>query len=112
MPELPEVEITRRALAEELTGTRIEAVLIRTPKLRLPVPPELSYLLPGRTLREVGRRGKYLLLSCDDGWLVIHLGMGVTGIWWGIGIITWSAALISLCYVRSVLRLLPDAGRL
>jgi len=75
MPELPEVEITRRALAEELTGTRIEEVLIRTPKLRLPVPPELSDLLPGRTLREVGRRGKYLLLSCDDGWLVIHLGM-------------------------------------
>jgi formamidopyrimidine-DNA glycosylase len=75
MPELPEVEVTRRALSEELTGARIVAVVIRTPKLRLPVPTELPDLLPGRTLREVGRRGKYLLLSCDDGCLVIHLGM-------------------------------------
>jgi formamidopyrimidine-DNA glycosylase len=75
MPELPEVEVTRRALAEELTGARIVAVVIRTPKLRLPVPTELPDLLPGRTLREVGRRGKYLLLSCDNGCLVIHLGM-------------------------------------
>ena len=75
MPELPEVEVTRRALAAELTGVRIEDVLIRTPKLRLPLSPELSELLRGRTLREVARRGKDLLLSCDDGWLVIHLGM-------------------------------------
>ena len=75
MPELPEVEITRRALAGVLTGSKIEDVLIRTPKLRLPIPTELHDLLPGRTLREVCRRGKYLLLSCDDGWLVIHLGM-------------------------------------
>ena len=75
MPELPEVEVTRRALAAELTGARIVAVHIRTPKLRLPLSPELSDLLPGRTLREVSRRGKYLILSCDDGWLIIHLGM-------------------------------------
>jgi Na+-driven multidrug efflux pump len=40
-----------------------------------------------------------------------NLGLGIMGIWWGIGIITWSAALISLFYVRSVLRLLPEAGR-
>jgi formamidopyrimidine-DNA glycosylase len=75
MPELPEVEVTRRALAEELTGARIEAVVIRVPKLRLAIPSELVELLPGRMLRGVGRRGKYLLLSCGDGWLVIHLGM-------------------------------------
>jgi formamidopyrimidine-DNA glycosylase len=75
MPELPEVEITRRALAEELTGALIAQVVVRTPKLRLPVPPELPELLPGRTILRVSRRGKYLLFSCDGGWLVIHLGM-------------------------------------
>jgi formamidopyrimidine-DNA glycosylase len=75
MPELPEVEVTRRALADELTGGMIEGIVIRVPKLRLPLPAELSSLLPGRTVREVGRRGKYLLLACDDGWLIIHLGM-------------------------------------
>ena len=75
MPELPEVEVTRRALAGELTGARIEQAIVRVPKLRLPIPSELAELLPGRTLGGVGRRGKYLLLSCGDGWLVIHLGM-------------------------------------
>ncbi len=75
MPELPEVEVTRRALAEELTGDRIVGVVVRSWKLRLPVPAELPAILAGRTLREVGRRGKYLLLACDGGWLVIHLGM-------------------------------------
>ena len=75
MPELPEVEVTRRALAAELTGGRIEGVIIRSPKLRLPIPPDLPLFLPGRILQEVGRRGKYLLLTCDDGRLIIHLGM-------------------------------------
>lgn len=75
MPELPEVEVTRRALAAELTGAVIEKVVIRVPKLRLPVTAELSDLLPGRTLRNVDRRGKYLLFSLDGGFLVIHLGM-------------------------------------
>lgn len=41
-----------------------------------------------------------------------HLGLGIRGIWWGIGIVTWSAALISLGYVRSVLRLLPEREKL
>jgi formamidopyrimidine-DNA glycosylase len=75
MPELPEVEVTRRALADELTGAVIEGVVIRTVKLRLPIPPGLSLSLSGRTLRQVARRGKYLTLACDDGWLIIHLGM-------------------------------------
>ncbi len=75
MPELPEVEVTRRALAQELTGDRIEGVIIRSPKLRLPIPAELPGLLTGEILRGVGRRGKYLLLACDHGHLIIHLGM-------------------------------------
>jgi formamidopyrimidine-DNA glycosylase len=75
MPELPEVEMTRLRLGPELAGKRFDRIVIRTPKLRLPVPPELETVLPGRTLLSVGRRGKYLLLFCDGGCLIIHLGM-------------------------------------
>ncbi len=75
MPELPEVETTRRRLETELVGKRFDRVVVRTPKLRLPVPPELATILPGRTLLALGRRGKYLLFYCDGGCLVIHLGM-------------------------------------
>lgn len=75
MPELPEVETTRRRLEPELTGKKFDRVEIRTPKLRLPVPEELKTALPGRTVRALGRRGKYLLFYCDGGCLVIHLGM-------------------------------------
>lgn len=75
MPELPEVEVTRRALAAALAGRAIMQVIIRVPKLRLPVSADLAGLLPGRTLRSVERRAKYLLLFCDGGCLVIHLGM-------------------------------------
>ena len=75
MPELPEVELTRRRLERELVGKRIERVEARAQKLRLPIPPELATVLPGRTIRSVGRRGKYLLFDCEAGWLVVHLGM-------------------------------------
>ena len=75
MPELPEVELTRRRLEPELVGKRIERVVARTPKLRLPIPKELATVLPGRTIRSMGRRGKYLLLDCEAGWLIVHLGM-------------------------------------
>jgi formamidopyrimidine-DNA glycosylase len=69
------VELTRRRLERELVGKRIERVEARTPKLRLPLPRELATVLPGRTIRSVGRRGKYLLLDCESGWLIVHLGM-------------------------------------
>ncbi|HXE96859.1 MAG TPA: bifunctional DNA-formamidopyrimidine glycosylase/DNA-(apurinic or apyrimidinic site) lyase [Dongiaceae bacterium] len=75
MPELPEVELTRRRLERELVGRRIERVEVRTPKLRLPIPVELSTVLTGRTIRSVERRGKYLLFDCEEGWLIVHLGM-------------------------------------
>ncbi len=75
MPELPEVELTRRRLEREITGKRIEQVLVRAPKLRHPVPPGLEALLKGRTVRSVERRGKYLLFNCEAGWLLVHLGM-------------------------------------
>lgn len=75
MPELPEVETTRRRLEPLVVGKRFERVVIRAPKLRLPMQHHLKTVLPGRTVRGVGRRGKYLLLFCDSGSLVIHLGM-------------------------------------
>ncbi|ABL01200.1 bifunctional DNA-formamidopyrimidine glycosylase/DNA-(apurinic or apyrimidinic site) lyase [Pelobacter propionicus] len=75
MPELPEVELTRRRLERDITGKQVQQVLVRAPKLRLPVPPELEEALKGRTVRAVERRGKYLLLECEAGWLIVHLGM-------------------------------------
>jgi formamidopyrimidine-DNA glycosylase len=75
VPELPEVELTRRRLDREITGKRIDQVLVRAPMLRLPVPKELESYLKGRTVRSVARRGKYLLFNCESGWLIVHLGM-------------------------------------
>lgn len=75
MPELPEVEVTRRRLERALAGKRFSQVILRVDKLRLPVPAELAEILPGRMLRRIDRRGKYLLLDCVGGWLLIHLGM-------------------------------------
>jgi len=75
VPELPEVELTRRRLERDLVGKRIERVVMRTPKLRTLIPEELGTVLPGQTIRSVGRRGKYLLFDCESGWLIVHLGM-------------------------------------
>ena len=74
MPELPEVEVTRRGLAPHLAGRVISAVEIRQPQLRWPVPNAVRSLA-GRTVRGVRRRGKYLLVDCGDGHLILHLGM-------------------------------------
>ena len=75
MPELPEVEVTRRGIAPVLIGSRVSGGVTRTARLRYPLAPELPRLLTGQTLREVGRRGKYLLLDFAAGTLLIHLGM-------------------------------------
>lgn len=79
MPELPEVEVCRRGLLPELSGRRIESVAIRFPRLRLPIPEHLPQTLVGRTIVDIGRRGKYLLFDCRAGqargWLLLHLGM-------------------------------------
>ena len=74
MPELPEVEVTRRGLAPQLTGRTISGVAVREPRLRWPVP-RAVLSLAGRTVRTVRRRGKYLLVDCGDGHLILHLGM-------------------------------------
>ena len=74
MPELPEVEVTRRGLAPQLSGRRISGVSVREPRLRWPVPSEVLSLA-GRTVGSIRRRGKYLLVDCGDGHLILHLGM-------------------------------------
>jgi formamidopyrimidine-DNA glycosylase len=75
MPELPEVEVTRRGIAPILSGSRVADVIARTPALRYPLPANLSRILDDRPLRDVSRRGKYLLLNFGHGHLMIHLGM-------------------------------------
>jgi formamidopyrimidine-DNA glycosylase len=75
MPELPEVEITRRGIEPHITGKTITGVVLREPRLRWRVPRRLALEMQGRTVWRVGRRAKYLLLECAEGSLILHLGM-------------------------------------
>jgi formamidopyrimidine-DNA glycosylase len=75
MPELPEVEVTRRGLAAHLTGLAIADVVIRNAGLRWPIPKNLPKLLRGKTILSLKRRAKYLLMDCGNGTLILHLGM-------------------------------------
>lgn len=75
MPELPEVEVTRRGIEPLVRGRRVERVDVRTGALRWPVPPELAKTLARQQVRDVARRGKYLLFETEAGWFIVHLGM-------------------------------------
>jgi formamidopyrimidine-DNA glycosylase len=75
MPELPEVETTRRGIAPLIAGRRVTRVLVRNPRLRWRVPPALARELPGATIDSVTRRAKYLLLGTRAGTVILHLGM-------------------------------------
>ena len=75
MPELPEVEITRRGIAPDIVGQHVTTVVARTPALRYPLPTRFDRLLTGKILRKIERRGKYLLFDFDTGVLLVHLGM-------------------------------------
>lgn len=75
MPELPEVETTRRGLAPHLTGRRVLAATLRRADLRWPIAREIETLMPGRRIEAVRRRAKYLLLDTDAGSALLHLGM-------------------------------------
>lgn len=75
MPELPEVETARRGIAPHLKGQRVSAVIARDRRLRWPIPPSLLRELPGQSIEEVARRGKYLLLHTPAGTAILHLGM-------------------------------------
>lgn len=75
MPELPEVETTRRGLEPHVVGRKITAVEVREPRLRWRVPDSLPETLAGRRIDALGRRAKYLLFAAGDGTLLLHLGM-------------------------------------
>jgi len=75
MPELPEVETTRRGIASHITKHPIKSVIVRQRQLRWPIPANLNKKLAGQKIDCVERRGKYLLLQTQTGTLIIHLGM-------------------------------------
>lgn len=75
MPELPEVETTLRGIAPHLVARRVTGVTIRDRRLRWPVETGLEARLTGQRILAVARRGKYLILTCADGSLLLHLGM-------------------------------------
>jgi formamidopyrimidine-DNA glycosylase len=75
MPELPEVETSRRGIEPYCLNQKIVSVDVRQPKLRWPVEPSLTKKLKGLNVNQVERRGKYILLKTDKGSLMIHLGM-------------------------------------
>lgn len=75
MPELPEVETTRRGVEPHCVGRAIAGVVVREPRLRWPVPNQLATLLVGQIIESVERRAKYLLFRTQTGSLLVHLGM-------------------------------------
>lgn len=74
MPELPEVETTRRGIAPHVEGIRITGIHVRQPKLRWEVPDSIQTAV-GQRIEIVRRRAKYLLLDTFSGTIVLHLGM-------------------------------------
>jgi formamidopyrimidine-DNA glycosylase len=75
MPELPEVETTRRGIAPSVADRRIERVVVREPRLRWRVPRDLPTLAAGQRILGLRRRAKYLIFDLDRGAMILHLGM-------------------------------------
>ena len=75
MPELPEVETTKRGISPHIENRRVKEIIVRQKKLRWEVPNNLYRDLVGKIIFTVKRRGKYLLFASDNGTLIIHLGM-------------------------------------
>lgn len=75
MPELPEVETTCRGIAPHIVGASIDHVVIRDARLRWPIADDLAASLIGQRISGVERRAKYLIISCDNGFVLAHLGM-------------------------------------
>src|SRR5579872_4986750 len=75
MPELPEVETTRRGVERVAAGAHIRELRVYEPRLRWPVEAAVAAAVAGQRIQSVGRRGKYLLLGLERGTLILHLGM-------------------------------------
>ncbi|MBC7983762.1 MAG: bifunctional DNA-formamidopyrimidine glycosylase/DNA-(apurinic or apyrimidinic site) lyase [Candidatus Obscuribacterales bacterium] len=75
MPELPEVETTRRGIAPAIKAKRVEQVIVREHRLRWPLSVDFASQLTSQQVVDVHRRAKYLLLQLDRGTLIVHLGM-------------------------------------
>ncbi len=75
MPELPEVETSRRGIAPWMENQDVSGVVVRQQNLRWPVASEIEQVLPGQKIRSVRRRAKYLLIGTDAGTALLHLGM-------------------------------------
>jgi len=75
VPELPEVETTRRGIEPHVVGRRISRLLVHERRLRWPVDLALVDAVMGATIRRAGRRAKYLLIETGSGTLILHLGM-------------------------------------
>ena len=74
MPELPEVETTRRGISPFVDQQKVIEVIVRQPKMRWPIPAEI-HALEGHVIESVTRRGKYILLGSEVGTVLLHLGM-------------------------------------
>ena len=75
MPELPEVETTRRGIRPALRGRTVTGLVLRDRRLRWPVDAGLARTLAGDRVLDVRRRAKYLLIELEHGTLIVHLGM-------------------------------------
>ncbi|HKZ74236.1 MAG TPA: bifunctional DNA-formamidopyrimidine glycosylase/DNA-(apurinic or apyrimidinic site) lyase [Steroidobacteraceae bacterium] len=75
MPELPEVETTRRGIEPHAVGRRVVALAVHEPRLRWPVGAEIAAAVQGQRVQAVRRRAKYLLIELERGTLLLHLGM-------------------------------------
>jgi len=75
MPELPEVETSRRGIEPYLLNKKVTDVIIRQKQLRWPIPASLKKQLINQKIKSVDRRGKYILLRTDAGTVILHLGM-------------------------------------
>lgn len=75
MPELPEVETSRRGIAPWIQDQAVSTVVVRQHNLRWPVASEIEQILPGQKIRSLGRRAKYLLIGTEAGTAILHLGM-------------------------------------
>lgn len=75
MPELPEVETTLRGIRPYVEGQPIRELVVREPRLRLPIPPDMAQAVGGQQIETLSRRSKYILMGLQRGTLLVHLGM-------------------------------------